>query len=351
MEEKCSARQLRVSAFGALLAPASALPGALARGGALGWLAPVLTAPLVLLLIWRLGALGGDGMAAALVRRWGRLGRALLPLYYLWALALAALTAGRCVDRLRRTDYLDAPNWLLALALTAVTAYLIYKGPGAFLRAAEIFFLALVAALALFFALGAANLRGDNLAPTGLGDAAGALEGVIPTAATAAVGTLAAFLPHRPERTGTGGSWRWGLAWCLSAAGLCLLVIGALGAPLTARAPLPFFLALQGLGFPGGFQRLEALGTAVWVLSDLVLLGLAALAARTIAGDRAWAGTPALAAALLGGCFLSDARAGGAEAALLWVGLVLGILLPLLLSLASGDKGKQGEGLSCGQNE
>lgn len=348
MEERCSARQLWVTVFVALLAPASALPPALARGGALGWLGPVAAAPLTLLAVWRLKKLGGEGLACRLGRRWGWLGKGLLTLYYLWTLALAALTAGSCVDRLSRTDYLDTPNWVLALALTAVTAYLIYKGPGPFFRSAEIFFLALFAVLALFFILGAANLSGANLTWSGPMDLKGALGGVLPTAATAAAGSLAAFLPHRVREPGSDPGWRWAGAWCLTAAGLCLLVIGALGAPLTARAPLPFFLALQGLGFPGGFQRLEALGTAAWVLSDLTLLGLAALAARTIGGDRPWAAAPALIAALAGGCLLSNDLVAGAAPLLLGANLTLGGVIPVLLSLSPGKPEKEDGSLSCG---
>ncbi len=122
------------------------------------------------------------------------------------------------------------------------------------------------------------------------------------------------------------------------------MVLGALGPKLTTKAPLPFFLALQGLGFPGGFQRLEALGTAAWVLSDLALLGLAALAGGEMAGGRAWAAAPVLAGAFLGGCFLPNAAVEGAAPWLLWVNLALGGALPVILSLGRS----RGRGISCG---
>ncbi len=338
MKEQCTARQLWVALFAALLAPASALPAALARGGALGWLAPVCALPLGLLVLWRVRQFGPEGLAAAWRGKWP-----LLTLYYLWAVALSALTAGRCVDRLERTDYVAAPAWLLALALTAVAAYLIRKGPAAFLRAVQIFFLALVVVLALFFVLGLANLKGDNLAARGWDEVRGVWTGILPAAGSWAVGILAAFFPRKHE-PGAAPGWRWLAGWCLTAAGLCLLVLGALGPKLTARAPLPFFLALQGLGFPGGFQRLEALGTAAWVLSDLALLGLAALAGGEMAGGRAWAAAPVLAGAFLGGCFLPNAAVEGAAPWLLWVNLALGGALPVILSLGRS----RGRGISCG---
>lgn len=345
MEERCTTRQLGVAVFTALLAPASALPGILARGGALGWLAMGAVFLLAALVVWRLKTLGDDGLAARLN---GPLGKMVLTLYYIWAVALSALTAGSCVDRLERTDYAGAPSWAIALSLALVSAYLIYKGRGAFLRAAEIFYLALVAVLVLLFVLGAVNLKGGNLKPTGWGEWRGVAQGVVDGAATLSVGTLAAFFPKKPGRAGEGPFWRWLAGWCAVAAGLCLLVIGALGPKLTTQTPLPFFLALQGLGFPGGFQRLEALGTAAWVLSDLTLLGLAALAAKQMAGGRGWTALPPLLAAFLGGCFLPNAAVEGAASLLFGVNLALGAAVPVAVSLLPIGKGGEQEGISCG---
>ena len=128
------------------------------------------------------------------------------------------------------------------------------------------------------------------------------------------------------------------LFWALAA----LCVVTALGAELTAKAPLPFFLALQGLGFSGGFQRLEAMGTAVWVLSDLVLVGMAALAAAQVAEDRrgAW---PVLIAAVLGGVCLPNGVVAQAQGPLLAVNVVLGLVVPTLVAV-SGGKDKRSSG-------
>lgn len=345
MDERCTTRQLGVVVFTALLAPASALPRVLAQGGALGWLALGAVLPLALLVMWRLGKLGEEGLAARLK---GPAGRLVLTLYYIWAVGLCALTAGSCVDRLGRTDYGGVPGWVMAVALGSVSAYLIYKGRGSFLRSVEIFFLALVAVLALLFVLGAADLRWDNLRPVDRGGWRGMAQGVVGGAAALSVGTLAAFFPRKPRGPEESPLWRWLALWCAVAAGLCLLVLGALGSKLTAQVPLPFFLVLQGLGFPGGFQRLEALGTAAWVLSDLTLLGLAALAAKRMAGDRAWAAGPPLIAAVMGGCLLPNAAVEGATGFFYGVNLTLGAVLPVGLSLLPGGARQTGERLSCG---
>ncbi len=342
MEERCGTRQLGVAVFVGLLAPASTLPRVMARGGPLGWLTLGAVIPLAALVTWRVKKLGEDGLAARLT---GPLGGFVRILYYMWACALCALTAGSCVDHLEHTDYGGAPAWALALALTAAAAYLIGRGKGAFFRGTEIFYLALLAVLALFFLLGAAELPWSALCPRGPVAWGELGRGALGGGAALSVGTLAAFFPRRPRRRGESPMWLWLAGWCAVAAGLCALTLEALGPRLIAQAPLPFFLALQGLGIPGGFQRLEALGTAAWVLSDLTLLGLAALAAREMAGGRDWAAAPPLLAALLGGCLLPDAAVRGASAALFEGNLLLGAVLPVLLSLRPH---KEAGGISCG---
>lgn len=331
-EGAVSYRQVWVGVFVAALAPAATLPSLTARFGGWGWLGVALTALAAPVYARLIRGLGPGGLGAALKERWGWLGRCLLAVYYLWAMALAALTAGGCVDRLGRTDYGEVPGWLAAVLLAVVAAYLIYRGRGGFLRAVQVFLPALAVMLVVFFVLGAANLDGANLRPDGWAEVWQGLGSVWPALATVSVGALGAFLPHRQRREGESPGWRWLVLWSLTAAGICALVTGALGWELTAQAPLPFFLALQGLGFPGGFQRLEALGTAVWVLSDLALIGLAALAASEMAGQRRWR-WPVLAAAALGGWLLPNRVAAGLQNVLFVVNVALGVVLPVLAAL------------------
>lgn len=335
---QASYRQVWVAVFVALLAPAAALPAVAGRFGPMGWLGVVLVIPFSLLYIKLLERLGGGGLGAALNTRWGWLGKALAAVYYLWVMALAALTAGGCVDRLGRTDYGEVPGWLAAALLGLVAAYLVRRGWGAFFRAVEVFFLALAVTVAFFLLLGVVNLNGANLAVQSLPEAVAGAGSLWPGLAALGTGTVGAFAPHEPRKPGESGGGRWLTLWCLVAAGLCALVIGTLGAELTARAPLPFFLALQGIGFPGGFQRLEAMGTAAWVLSDLALIGLAALAGAEIAGGKRRWSWPILLAAVAGGLWLPNRVVAAAQEWLWWVNVVLGLAVPALAALTGGRK-------------
>lgn len=339
---KASARQVWVGIFLAALAPAASLPPLAARFGTWGWLGVILASPVLLILLRLLKGLSNDGLATDLRERWGWLGRGIGVIYYLWAMALAALTAGGCVDRLGRTDYGKTPAWLAATLLVGVAAYLICRGWEPFLRAAQVFFLALVVVLGSFFVLGAANLNAANLRPDSWGEAARGVGSLWPALATLSVGALGAFIPHAPRQEGESPPRHWAVGWCLAAAGVCALVIGTLGSELTTKAPLPFFLALQGLGFSGGFQRLEAMGTAAWVLSDLILIGMAALAAAQVVGKRRWT-WPVLVAAAVGGVCLPNRVAAQVQGALLAVNGVLGLVIPTLVAL-SGKKAQK----ACG---
>lgn len=336
--KQASCRQVWVAVLVALLAPAATLPAVAGRFGPTGWLGVVLVIPFALLYHKLLTRLGGVGLAAALKERWGWLGKGLVVAYYLWAMALAALTAGSGVDRLGRTDFGEVPGWLAAALLTLLAAYLVRKGWGAFFRAVEVFFLALVAVVGFFLVLGAVNLDGANLRPDSLREAVGGGGSLWPALAALGTGTVGAFAPHSPRKPGESGGGRWLTLWCLVAAGLCALVIGTLGADLTARAPLPFFLALQGIGFPGGFQRLEAVGTAAWVLCDLAVIGLTTLAGAEMAGGRRRWSWPVLLAALAGGIWLPNAVVAAAQQWLWAVNVALGLIVPCLVAL-TGRKG------------
>lgn len=343
-----SYRQVWVGVFLAALAPAATLPSVAARFGPWGWLGVALVIPAALLWLRFLRGLGTGGLAAVLRARWGWFGRAALAAYYLWAMALAALTAGGCVDRLGRTDYGEIPGWLAAALLALVAAYLIYKGWGGFLRSVQVFFLALVVALGLFFLLGATNLDGENLRPESWSQVLQGMGGIWPALATVSVGALGAFIPHEARRDGESRGRRWLVGWGLAAAGLCALVTGTLGAEVTAKAPLPFFLALQGIGFPGGFQRLEAMGTAAWVLSDLSLIGLAALAGVEMAGGRKDWAWPILVAAALGGCLLPNRAVAGAQGWLFAVNVAMGPAVTALAAVTPGKKRTGDEKMPAG---
>lgn len=355
-DEACSPRQLGVLVFVALLAPASALPPLVAAAGPLSWLAPVIAMPVAALAAWWLDRFNREGLGSRLKGGWGAV---LRTLYYIWVTALSALTAGSCVDRLSRTDYLTTPNWLLSLALTLVAAYLSHRDRGPFSRSVEVFYLALLAVLFLFLSLGLVDLDLENLRPTRAVEAKAWLSPLVATLSTLSVGSLVLFLPQPPPQTLVSpppdppqapsappsrprfrppALLGWLLGWCGVAAALCLLTLGALGPGLTAQAPLPFFLALQGVGVRGGFQRLEALGTAAWVLSDLALLGLASLAARSIAYDRRWAFYPPLIAGFFGGCFLGNGAVSPYSGALFAANLILGGILPSVLACFSSRR-------------
>jgi len=117
--------------------------------------------------------------------------------------------------------------------------------------------------------------------------------------------------------------------------------LGNFGPVLTARMEAPFFMMVKGIGVHGAFERVESVIIALWVLSDLVLLGIFVFACRKMAVEL-WSikeegkvvVLPLVLVALFGAIFLLPdefTRSQQMETILRMGNLVLGIVLPLLL--------------------
>ena len=251
--EKLSARQLAVAVMtGGLSAGAAA-------AGRADWrwllLAAALGTVLGALLLWRLGG--------------GTLHPALRALYAAWAAVLMADVLSRSAARLREGPA-DGTSigWIAAL----LALPLIWMGWGkaaAFFRAAEIFWLAVLAALGAILLLGLPRVNW-SWALTPAGDWSGSLGA---GALTMSTGLFALPLLYN-VRPGDDGAIR-GLVW-LGALGvltsvLALLTAGLLHPAVAAALDAPFFGAA---GLLGDSARLEGLVSALWLLPDLTLAGL-----------------------------------------------------------------------------
>lgn len=319
--------------FLALTAPLAALSGQAARYGTLGWLGAVAALPGVAVLSW---CWRRNGDYAERLDEAG--GKWLKTLYYIWLLLTAALTASSAVDALGRTDYQNWSNWVLAGALGAVTLYLTGKGTKAVAQWGQVIGAGHTIIIVCFLALGLRNVDWSGLirnAGEGLGAAAGA---AFPALAAACLAVTAGFLPGGAEKT----ALNWVMGWCEVVTGLCAVTFGTLGAELTAEAPLPFFLALQGLGNGGTFQRLEAVGTAAWSLAYLALILLCGAAMERLCGGKGWSRW-VLTAAVIGGGGLTNRMVRPFSTVLLLGNVIFGGVIPALLALTRRGK-KAGNG-------
>lgn len=333
--ESVSLRQITVLTVTGLLAPAAdLLPGLLARdAGRAGWLAPLLVLPVVLLWTALLSSLfkeEGSDLRRLLRRGLGTLpGWVLILLYIMWGTALLGGGLLRASVRLGAA-YGDGAGRVLAILVLLLALWMVWGKEGGLCRAAEIFWLAMVAAVAAVLLLSLPQLKGERLLPA-WEDWKGAPSAWADCLGLVGTGVFGAALAGKAPRRA--GSRRrllgWGTALCLLLAALTAAVLGQVGAELAAKLEHPFFIMVQGLSLEGGFARLEAPMAALWLLTDFAWMGLLLAAVKKLAGERAgkWVALLSAFAAAVGQTFFTK------KVFTVFGGLLLGFGVPLLLLL------------------
>ena len=301
----------------------------LAPAGSAAWLCPLAAGGVVVLL----GALVGrrTGLGDPLGPWSKRMGQTLALLLLLWGIFLTAAHAARVGSRL--SDSLRASPALVTVLVLALAGWMAAGGLPAFLRACEIFSLAVGAGFVLILLSGVFRLRWDYVLLWQGQELAQVPLGALSTAGTLAAGCyILLLLPAvTPEEKGRQRVLKrlGGLFAALAAA--MILVLGRFGPVLTSQINRPFFQMVSGLGFEGAFQRLEELVSALWVLGDAALLGLLLLSLQPLltqlAGPRpsrgrVWKVTGAVLLASLPASF--------------WKGVLAGPVLPAGNLLAGG---------------
>ena len=283
-KDQISMRQLMVLLFLGQLSPGIHLiSGSLARrAGSAGWLAPLGALLLLLALGWLASRLAGDlpkgqglanGFRAAL-GTWG--GRLAATLYIMWGFLLLTVELRLYGERMTTLSPGGTGRWFFLLALSAVLAWMASGKLSAFARAGEIFYLAMLLLLAVVAGAGLLQIDGLNLLPVRGRELTGVPAAALEAAALLSQGVYVGFLlPHMLRRPGDGRALRrWTAALCLTLALLQVVVLGGLGADLAARSEVPLFVLTRDMSIGGAVQRLEGLTLSLWVLSDLVLLGV-----------------------------------------------------------------------------
>lgn len=267
--------QMMALLFGALMAPAAELlPGSAARAGAVGALgvagAAVLLAGAGLLA----GSLGGESLASGLMDAFGKWGgRAVLTIYIVWFELLLALRLHQSGQRLSRCGAQDGGVWYFALVLAAFALWMARGRLGALGRSAQLFFAALCTAGLLVLVFSLPRVRPERLLGDWAWSASAAGQILLPGWQVLGYGLFALFLWAPGE-----GKWTrsWlrsvSMAWLVLVV-MQLVILGRFGPSLTMEWQGAFFQLAEGIGVKGAFQRVESLIAALWVFSDLLLLG------------------------------------------------------------------------------
>ena len=290
-QDRISLRQLLTLTFAALLSPAiRVLPGQTAKiAGEGGWLAAIAALPVLAGLCWLLfSLLKGRGLGRTAKDVLGPvLGRVVVALYLLWGLFLLAANARLVALRFLTVSYRNAPLPLFLAAMLGLTLWLVCKPVRVLARAGEVFFLALAIGLGLSLAMGAFQMDPGRILPLWGEDLPAIGAAALPVLGLLGYMVFAAFLGDRvtSQPHGRRKAIKWAVGLCLTLTALQAVCLGNFGPGLVVRMNTPFFMMVKGIGIAGTFQRVESVILALWVLSDLALLGLLASACSAMAGE------------------------------------------------------------------
>lgn len=359
--DSISARQLYVILFAAALSPAvRTLPTWTAGTAGVGaWLTGIAAFPALLLAGWilytLLKAAPGQGLSEVYETVLGRIaGKGLTIIYIVWGLFRLTLEARLYGVRMVAATGKHTSLPVILLVLLGLALWLGRKKLAAFARASEIFYLVLAVTLGTVLLFSALGVAPENVLPVWVEDLPAIAAASLVPVGTLCFGVFGAFLAGnvtRREGDGTRGV-RWLLAGCLVLSALQFGVLAQLGPVLSARMETPFFEVARGVGVTGAFQRVESVVVALWLLSDLALLGLLVFAlrtmVRTVFGSRwvKWTPLVAVGLAFFGAVFLlpDDFFAAGPAAAVALMGdVILCIPVPAMVLLVRWGRKRIGE--------
>lgn len=290
--DKISRTQLMALLWAGVMAPAAdLLPALLLPGAGRGaWLAVALAAPLVLAAGWLMDSLAEErglaGCVTGLLGRWA--GGAVLLIYMVWGLLLLMLRLKLCAQRMLSSGERDGAPWFFLLTAAAVLLWIGRGRLSAFARAGQLFLLALLVTGGVVLLLSLFQASPERLLPLWHTEGWGMLRAALSAAGTVGWGLFAAFLMGGVEDQGERKSWHWlfwGLGGMVLLAAAQAVIVGNLGAGLSARLDNPFFALAKSVGVEGAFQRVESVVIALWTFADLSMGGMLLFALRYIGAE------------------------------------------------------------------
>jgi len=285
-----------------------------------GWMAALAAlAPLLAVmacLFWAVNRLPErGGLGELLTRAFGRAGgRAVCAVYFVWTLFSLCAALRMYGERFMSTAYRDTSLALFLVVLLALELWISYGKLGAFARMGRIFSYILMATVALVAAFSLPNMETRNLLPVWFDDAPAVAASALPALANLGTGIFLFFLSGQVERKKENRrvAMKWTAGFCLLMSLLSAIIIGCFGSRLVIRMQVPFFALAREVKVSGAIDRVESLVVAVWVLTDVVLIGLlirVACAAARVAfrlEDGGRLATPILFAAFPGAFLVAE---------------------------------------------
>lgn len=343
-----SVRQMMVLLLVALLAPATdLLPLMAARQvGSGGWLIMLGALPILLAALWVCSRVFCGRRLCVEVGK--QVGYTIIIIYMVWILFVLSLVFRLSAARMEAV-YSGVPPILFAIGVAAVAVWMGKGKAAALARGAEIFYLVLTVVLVGTLLLALFKVEWSNLYPVEWNKLPGgslSTAGILLNVAPGAVLGMRVPQKVRSKRKVCG----WMIAFCGVVIWVLVAVLGSVGIRLGARLETPYLIMVQGLGIKGAFQRMEALISAMWLLSDVILAGVLLRAGNDYMKElksEQWGkwSVPIIAViAVAAGWLLfpeGDYVLEFCVRVLPMTGIVLGLIIPALLLLISTMRGRK----------
>ncbi|MCI8538669.1 MAG: GerAB/ArcD/ProY family transporter [Oscillospiraceae bacterium] len=283
-KHQISTRQMLVLLFAGMLSPTiRALPRrSMWYGGTGGWLSALLAMVPVLLVTGAILAClrrmpKGSGLGELLELSFGQVGgRVLAGCYAAWTMLATAVFLRVYSERFLSTTYANSSIYLFLTAMLLMTLWTSRGSLGAFARMGEIFFLILIATLFLVIGMTVGQVKLEHVFPLWLEDVPDILYSTLPAMSVLSYGVLIFFLGGQtkdlPEHRGMVLRWTMGFGLLLTV--MQFVTVGLFGAPMVARMQVPFFMLTKEIDVFGATERLESIIIALWVITDVILVGL-----------------------------------------------------------------------------
>lgn len=283
-KRQITTRQMLVLLFAGMLSPTiRALPRrSVAAGGTGGWLSALVAIFPVLLVVWSILAClrrmpKGSGLGELMECGVGRgAAKVLAAGYAVWILLSVAVFLRIYSERFLSTTYATSSIYLFLISILLLTLWNSNGSFGAFARMGRIFFVILVLTLILVLGMTAGQVKLEHVFPLWWQDTPAVLRASIPAMGTLGYGVFTFFLGGQTkdlaEQRGMVLRWTFGFGILLTV--MQFITVGLFGAPMVARMQVPFFMLTKEINVYGAMERMESVIIALWVVTDVVLVGL-----------------------------------------------------------------------------
>lgn len=241
------------------------------------------------MLLWIQRAMPSIGVAAQIRLRWGKAGRIVNGVFFLWLVVMMSWTAGLSNRAFPMVSGFPELGWVLL----GLAAWGICKGVEACARCCGVLCLLLIGLYGLVLVSALPDIQWEFMMPKGT------VKQIVWCLGLALLPAAIWLLPKQKKEEYT--PWTMIILFPLSAGVFSLITAGVLSPELAAEERVPFYNLTQSISVFGVVERMESLLSAAMIMGVFSLLSMLASACQVIADQIfswKWSGAVACALAL-----------------------------------------------------